>query len=424
MTCLAALGAAWCPALADVEGKTGDLAWKLSAEARFRPEWREDLDLDSGVNDDSFKGFMRLRFGVGASWRNLAEAFVQIQDSRIAGEESSTSSNEQNTDLHQGWLRLPDLGMPGLSLTVGRQEWIYGEERLIGAFGWDNVGRSFDGARIRYERKISRVDGILARVTQRNALDPNGKALDETEGSDLYGVDALWRPAEGREYEGYWLGFADHIAAAGETGAMGETSIQAVGARMKDRYGAVDLNAEAAAQRGESNGDDLRAWAGAIQAGVTFGAEVKVRPFAGYDIATGDEDPNDGDREEFFNFFPTNHPHYGYADLEGWRNIRSPYAGASVRAGRHFALAKVHQFSLYEEAGPWKSASGSVLGFDPAGSSGSRVGNEIDLLYRLSFREKSLLEAGVSRFEPGRFARLTRGEDPSYWAYVMLVAGF
>jgi len=72
MTCLAALGAAWCPALADVEGKTGDLAWKLSAEARFRPEWREDLDLDSGVNDDSFKGFMRLRFGVGASWRNLA----------------------------------------------------------------------------------------------------------------------------------------------------------------------------------------------------------------------------------------------------------------------------------------------------------------------------------------------------------------
>ncbi len=421
---LAASAQAWNPAPAQVEVQAGDIAWKLSAEARFRPEWRRELDLDRGADDDTFTGFMRLRLGVGAAWKDRAEVFVQVQDSRIAGEESSTASNEQNTDLHQVWLRLPDLGAKGLSVTVGRQEWTFGEGRLIGDFGWDNVGRSFDGARIRYERKISRIDGLLARISHRNALDPNGAALPATEGSDLDGVLTLWAPAVGREYEGYALGFADHVEAAGEGGAPGETTVHALGARLKDRYGLVDLNGELAAQRGEVNGDDLAAWAGAIQIGATLGRDAKWRPFAGYDVATGDEDPADGERQEFFNFFPTNHPHYGYADLEGWRNIRSPYAGASITAGRHFALAKVHRFSLFEEAGPWKSAGGAVLGFDATGSSGSRVGSEADLIYRLSFREKALLETGAARFHPGRFARLTRGDDPMYWGYVMLVAGF
>jgi len=35
------------------------------------------------------------------------------------------------------------------SLKIGRQELIYGDERLIGAFGWNNIGRVFDAAKLR-----------------------------------------------------------------------------------------------------------------------------------------------------------------------------------------------------------------------------------------------------------------------------------
>ena len=34
---------------------------------------------------------------------------------------------------------------------MGRQELIYGEERLIGAFGWNNIGRAFDAAKLRWQ---------------------------------------------------------------------------------------------------------------------------------------------------------------------------------------------------------------------------------------------------------------------------------
>ncbi len=401
------------------------LSWALSGEARFRPEWRDDADLEADEDDDLRQGLMRLRVGVSLGVGEDYRLFFQAQDARVAGEEASTASNERNLDLHQGYLEMtPTLGRR-LELTLGRQEWKYGDERLIGAFGWSNIGRSFDGVRARWRRPAMWVDALVAGVTSRTVA-------GATRGSDLYGLYAQAAPRPAAEYEGYWLAFTDSERAAGETGVLDDTAIHAVGARVKDRLGWFDFTAEAVIERGRFRGDELAAAAAAAQAGAGWGQSWKWRAFAGYDVATGDEDPADGRREEFFNFFPTNHPLYGYADYEGWRNLRSPYAGVSLSRARHYAQVKAHRFLLEEERGPWKDAGGTVLGFDPAGASGAHVGGEVDLTYRLAWRERSSLEVGLSRFAPGRFARLTRdgdpasglSRDPSHWAYVMLTVGF
>lgn len=394
-----------------------DVTWTLFGEARFRPEWRDDADLDAAADDDLRQGFMRLRIGVDAVVRRDHRIVIQAQDARVAGEEASTAANQRNLDLHEGYLSVRFGAARSVSLQVGRQEWKYGDERLIGAFGWNNVGRSFDGLRLRCARGRMVIDALLARVT---ALPAGGGDT----GSDLYGVYAQAAPRTGAEYEGYWLGFADRVGAAGESGAPGDTRVHALGARARDRFGRFDFVAEATVESGEFNGDDLAAHAAGLQAGLTLGGGARWRPFVGYDFATGDRDPADGRRQEFFNFFPTNHPHYGYADYEGWRNLRSPYGGVSVQRGRQFAQVKAHHFALDESRGRWKDAAGNVMGFDPAGASGRNVGREIDLTYRFAWMDKALLEAGLSRFTPGRFARLSRGDDASNWAYVMVLVGF
>jgi Alginate export len=394
-----------------------EVRWSLSGEARFRPERRDNADLDAAADDDSRLGFMRLRVAIEAIVRKDYRLFVQAQDSRVAGEEATTASNLRNLDLHQGFLEITPGASRRLTLTLGRQEWIYGDERLIGAFGWDNVGRAFDGVRLRYALPRWRIDGLLARLS-------NVTTGAATTGSTLYGAYAQAAPRQGSEYEGYWLGFSDRVAAAGETGVPGDTRIDALGGRVKDRFGRFDLRVEAVAERGRLDGDRLSAFAAAAQGGVTWGGATTWRPFGGYDYATGDKNPVDGERQEFFNFFPTNHPHYGFIDYEGWRNLRSYYAGLSVAHGRHFTQAKVHHFGLQEPRGPWKSAGGAILGFDPTGTSGTGVGREIDLTYRFAWKRGLSCEAGYSRFTPGRFARLTRGDDASDWAYLMLTAAF
>jgi hypothetical protein len=394
-----------------------DLTWSFSGEIRFRPEYRDNRDLDATVDDDLRQGFMRLRLGVGATLKDHYRVFAQVQDSRVAGEETSTASNQKNLDLHQGYVEI-NPGPPGhLRVIVGRQEWSYGEHRLIGNFVWDNVGRAFDGVKARYARGRFFLDALAAQVS-------TAVTGGASSGSELYGLYSQTTPRPGAEYEGYWLLFDDHVSAAGETGTPGTTAIHAFGARAKDRFGRFDVVGEAVWERGEFRGDDLAAHAFAAQGGAGFGTGVKVRVFAGYDFATGDRNPTDGKREEFFNFFPTNHPLYGYMDYEGWRNIKSPYAGVSLVRGRHFVQAKRHDFALDEARGPWKDAAGNVMGSDATGKSGTGVGSEIDLTYRFAWTDKAVVEGGSSEFDPGRFARRTRGDDVSRWAYLMLTFAF
>lgn len=411
-----AVAAPSCPPAAAAD-EARAVQWIVSGEARFRPEYRDDADLDRDVDDDLRQGFMRLRVGLDGRFGEEVRIFVQAQDARVAGEEGSTASNEKNLDLHQGFAEIGFGKDRSFQVTAGRQEWAYGDHRLIGNFGWSNVGRAFDGVRLRWRRGAATLDGLAARLTTRTAGAGN-------EGSDLYGVHLQSAPRPGAEYQVYLFGFADRIEAAGEAGIPGRTRVRALGGRVRDRLGRVDFTVEAVAETGTWNGDDLRAHAWGAVAGVTIGTAWTWRLAAGYDFATGDEDPADGERQEFFNFFPTNHPLYGYADYEGWRNLRSPWAGVSLKRSRHFLQVKTHRFGLEEPRGAWKDAGGTVLGADPAGASGRGVGSEFDLTYRSALRDTVAFEAGWSRFRPGRFARLTRGPDGSDWGYVMLTVGF
>jgi hypothetical protein len=312
----------------------------------------------------------------------------------------------------------------GLSLIVGRQEWKYGDERLVGAAWWSNIGRSFDGVKVRYTGGSYWIDGLAAQI--QTVPGPFGAPpVPATSGSDLFGVYYQSFARKGAEYEGYWLMFDDNVPKAGETGALGDTAIQAFGGRLKDHYGAFDLTVEGVLERGEQNGDDLQAKAGSVVAGYTVGSVRKIRFFGGYDHATGDNDLTDGKQREFFNFFPTNHGLYGYIDYQGWRNLRSPWAAVGVTTGRNYFQAKIHSFALDQASGPWKDEGGAtILASDPTGKSGTSLGREVDLTWRYAWKEKANFEAGYARFMPDRFAQLNRGEDPSSWAYVMLTAGF
>jgi len=404
----------------EAEGKKLD--WWVDGQAWFRGEWRYDLDLNDSEDDNTFFIYSRLRVGFGVRIQKNYAFYFQAQDARTFGDETTTSSNESNLDLHQGYVDLWRQRERGWSARIGRQEWVYGRQRMLGNLDWVNTGRSFDGIQVRYQGSRFRVDVLGAVI--RSQLVPNGSSL-RTEDANLIAVYTSGECRPGATSEGYWLNFTDRGRGPGEVpGTAGTTDIHAFGYRTDQTFARLDLEFEGVYETGTVDGDDLSAWAAALVVGYGFGGERKIRPFGGYDFATGDRSSTDGKREEFFNFFPTNHLHYGYEDLFGWRNIRSYYFGVQVFEGKHWGQAKVHRFSLQTPGGPWKSASGIILGFDPSGAAGRSVGWELDLNYRYAFMKKAKVEAGLSWFEPGHFARTTRGPDPTQWGYVWFVIGF
>jgi hypothetical protein len=397
---------------------------EVGLEMRWRAEFRDNADQQPADDFDAFLG-QRLRIELRFRLHPHLSAFVQGQDVWLFGAESDTIIHNQATNLHQAYLDWKPGGSERWELRAGRQELLYGEERLVGNFGWDNVTRSFDAARLRYRAGNWTNDffwGRLVDVRRAGALHRPGN-------QDLYGgyFTRAKKDSPGRT-ELYAFYLRDGLRTVGERplDAPQATRIATLGFRRAYepasgwRYGL-----EHAWQFGQRGPDRHRAAMLIAKGGYVWNANWQPRLQLEYDFATGDNDPADGNAREFNNLFPTNHAYYGYADLAGLRNLHALRLTAAVKPHAKLVLeADYHRFLLAARRGPWKSATGRVLGFDPTGEAGRDVGQEFDLTARLPVQKHVNLLAGYSIFLPGRFAVRTRGPETHHFGYIQTTVRF
>ncbi|MBI4480853.1 MAG: alginate export family protein, partial [Acidobacteria bacterium] len=276
------------------------VAW--GAEIRLRPESRSDFSKQNALNNFILQ---RVRLNARLRLTDTITGVVQLQDSRLWGQEVSTASNDSNLDLHQAYLQVDRFLAPHLSLRLGRQELAYGNERLVGAFGWDNIGRSFDVLKLAYAEPQWTADFFFSRLNdRRNAGRGDGS-------QDLLGLYTHIGKSGGRwGLEPYLLYLRDGLATRGEKGVLlpEPTRIATLGFRhfasFADGFG---YDVENAYQVGQKGPDSHRA--AAVAAVGRYRSAARLAPEFGfeYDFATGDSDPKDGQSEEFNNLFPTNH---------------------------------------------------------------------------------------------------------------------
>ncbi|MCP4216024.1 MAG: alginate export family protein, partial [bacterium] len=138
--------------------KKAEERMSFSLQIRSRGEMNgKDFNSDTDLNSYDL---LRTRLGITFRPMKDMEAFVQVQDSRVFGEESSTltDGSANNFDLHQAYFKVNNLFKMPLTLKVGRMEVVYGPQRLIGSVGWHNIGRSFDGAVLTLNLKKVAID--------------------------------------------------------------------------------------------------------------------------------------------------------------------------------------------------------------------------------------------------------------------------
>jgi hypothetical protein len=286
----------------------------------------------------------------------------------------------------------------------------YGDQRLIGHLEWLDEGRTYDGARLSATPTGYFADAFVARVRE---------TLTDNDDQHLFGVYAGakdWLP--GGAVELYAIGFADELEAPGEGGVDGDTGFATLGTRSKLVSDGFDGTVELAAQLGEVRGDSLVAFGAAVVAGYTTTAPSwPLRVAIELDYATGDADPTDGDNNRFQTLVPTNHLHYGYADLAAWSNLAA--ARLTVRATpapQWWIQLDVHHLRLASEADAWLNAGGAVIrpGMDGAST---HLGEELDLVVSWKPVKGLALQAGWAVFLPGGFVDDTGGGSVANFGY-------
>jgi len=261
--------------------------------------------------------------------------------------------------LYEGWLRL---GGDVLRVDVGRLRLVYGDALIIGDLDWNEVGRSFDGARARFTLGEGAWLDLIATQVADGIRGPgtNAFAGDAYFGgvySSLGGLvdDAL-------ALEPYVLTQVWTRASADDPDAPFATQATA-GVRVKRAFGPVDVRLEPGVQFGQRRVDnddpDVFAYQGDLEVGVQVSDGVRLALEGAY--ATGD-DPDTATIEAYDEVYPTTHKWLGLMDVIGIRsNVATAVAHAAFTRGRFKALVDGHVFFRPETLDGQQSYAGTEI---------------------------------------------------------------
>jgi hypothetical protein len=414
-----------------LESLEGDRFWKgrrlprivPSLEARFRPMGENNrTDLDSSQADGDVFVQQRVRMGLGLDIGNGVLGKVVLQDSREWGAAGSTTSDEHALDIYEGYVLIDDIGGSGLEIQAGRMAMAYGAGRQVSKRDFNNVGQSFDGIRIAWERSgILKADVFTTLV--RTGISPvfqSGRGFDRYSSfSGLY-LSTSGIPWIEADLYGLYLdnAFNEAVEKFGTVGARilsrpvpglvleGEAAVQ---------VGTVEVRARDASRLEASHLATMYFFQ------VFYETQVTTNPGIGLQFysSSGDANPYDARNVSYRPTFRSTTGVYGYLDLFDYQGVWE--IGPRFRLRPHETVVlhlDYHLFLLSSDGGMVKAfGTGSGWAGDRGTANdvyrhvlfpngGSRfVGQELDILLTWAATPWLALEMQYSFFKPGSRVR-------------------
>lgn len=435
------------------EQSGGFTNWDIGGQVRARFEGKSGFAVPgTGANSVDFSGltpdnnYWLLRSKLHVGWRPLSwvNLFGEARDSQSFSDDRVPEPEEDSLDLHQAWVNIGDPKEFPLSAKVGRQELSYGDERLVGAFDWNNIGRVFDAAKVRYDNPEFWVDAFTGRVVLANDGEFN-VVNDYDWFSGIYSSSRTLVPKHEAQF--YFLarntGAESPNATTGSPQAGGPTArdIYTLGARFQSlpgQFGPWDYDAELAGQFGNfydaTAGErlDHRAFAAHAAGGYTW-KDTPFTPRAGleYNFGSGDSDPTDDTHGTFENLFPTNHKFYGFMDFFSWQNMHDVRLTTSVKPSKALTVTlDYHLFWLADTSDYFYGVSGAPRrsgGYGIQPGNDSFAGSEIEVVATYRVTRFGVLQAGYGHFFRGDYIKQSldaTGSQDADWVYVQAALNF
>jgi len=401
-------------------GVGGQLTPWLQVRGEFRA--RVEGFTGGGFADNSDAYWMdRFRLNATVSPGSSMKFVVQVQDAR--GFDKTTGSRA--APLRDTWDLRMAYGEFGSkhAVRIGRQELVFGEQRLLGHVGWLNTARSFDGARVTLKRNGLQFDAFAASVV---TIRPDG--FDKSgDGNGLYGAYLSATTIVPKQtLEPYFL-WRQSRGIAAELGGVADLHQATTGVRMAGTLPlAFDYSTETAVQAGSAGPDDVRAWASHLNVGKALpGLPARPRFFGEYNYASGDANRTDGTRGTFDQLYPTGHDKYGLADQVGWRNIHHARAGVELKPSAKWGVnGGYHSWWLASVTDALYSAGGTVVVRSAAGTAGRHVGQEVDIQAAYNYSPQLQIGAGYAYLMPGEFLTNTTPGHAYSFPYLMVTYVF
>ena len=374
----------------------------LRLDARWRGE-SDGRDLNSDTNMIHASA-LRSRLGVWMKQGDI-KAYVQFQHPHTLEWNSSALATDNTVDVHQAFIHVDRFLLDNLSMKLGRTELKYGDERLIGAVGWSNIGRTFDGVVFHHEMDANWVDVFYTN---------QGGAPAGTEPNSLFA--GVWGHWDALRVDAYLL----HNNLVGNRPDGELVRIQPMttaGIFYKNALtDQISTSGNAAYQMGSRRlwigglltDYNIRAWMFAWQVWYKVNPASNPAIGIGVDMTSGDDLSNDNTINWFSNLYYTGHKFRGHMDMFIGSNIaglRDVYL--SVKMNPSNKMTTIFSFHNFNEMAA------------PSYTTPQALGNELDLDCTYKLKPNLLLGGGGGVYIPE-----SSNQDTGLWGYLMLSTVF
>lgn len=369
----------------------------------------------TGVSDDYL--LHRTRLYANAEVGQRLRAYAEYIDAESNYEDTPSRPIDVNrSDMLNlfGDLMLYDGHGGPVWARAGRQELLYGEERLVSPLDWANTRRTFEGYKVFWKGSKWAVDCFYTRP-----VFPSPRNFDSPDyDQEFMGFWAANKGCQHRTIDLFYLVYNN-----GDVGFKYDT----VGGRWRSEHGDWLCEFEGAVQFGK-NSDDSDHSAGFWVAGL--GRKLPCLPWqatlwAYYDWASGTNDLAAG--HGYDQLFPLSHKYLGFMDLYGRRNIESPNLQLSLKPCDKIRVLLWYYYFFLQNSNdtPYSVV---MTPYNPNNAPASAdLGHEIDFTVTYAVTPRASVLVGYSHFFAGQYYKLTPGvpfRDDADFCYTQFQVNF
>jgi hypothetical protein len=301
---------------------------------------------------------------------------------------------------------------------AGRQELLYGSQRLISPADWANTRRTFQGAKLFWQNDKLSLDAFCVQPVV-----PSANNFASVNNEQVFtGVWGTYRPVAGQFIDLYYLDLDDTTGThVGFNKATGAANTNTVGSRWYGNKNSWLWDTEAMLQFGGWSNQGIFAKAYTMAGGYCF-ADLPMTPqlWLTYDYASGDPDPGANNVHRTFNqLFPFGHYYFGMMDLVGRQNINDISGQISFYPTRWITTClQYHVLRLDSPRDALYNSAGVATRQDITGKSGTDVGDILTFVVNFHLDKHQDIYVQYSHLYQGDFIRQTGPPGSPDYLYV------
>jgi hypothetical protein len=287
---------------------------------------------------------------------------------------------------------------------VGRQELLYGNQRLISPLDWANTRRTFDGALLKLSGDKTDLDLFYTNPVNRVPATAGSNDWDSADDNQhFYGAYLTSKAFDIGTTELYYIGYDNENLNA-------NFSSHTVGSRINGGE-SILYEFEGGSQFGDAfNGSDIGAGfvVGGLGRKIEAFGDWKPTVWGYWDWASGaSQSPFAFGDTGFNHLFPLGHKYYGFMDLFGRRNMHDFNTTFTAPLGKKVDLLLWYHYFLLDRQTTVYNINDTPFSNQLAAS--KDVGSEIDMLLTFKLNPRHNIVVGYSYFDAGDYYKLTPG---------------